>query len=535
MRDSSRSILKSLGIESFQSIEDARAFQKKGVEEYQRSHEYPMDQKAMKVIFEENNRNAVKNPKDSFWTFYFLNSKEINKKMLALGPNLREWSKVAKKNDAEIFMVVDEETLAILKNQSLPADSGMNGNYFDFFKDCGYKFVKVDDLINKLPKEPKKSCTKINNDTNYLIDKGLLAMASKRDFADILVSMSGNKFVMNIEGNGNCRGITFRFEPDIIANSQNAKKIAGDFPMSSSMVDVMAIFVPIDSAGTMPLINAKTAHGESAEIQTRRLNEKYCNDASGCQVQPTVEIAGKRGEDIFTLKAVRDTEKLVKKMREYYDANHNEKIDPDTRAALTREVSLTLKQSMIISTARHKRSSVQASKLGTRGRLSMRSWTIDLGNGFVPLITKESDLSDVIKLIKTPESNSRKELTWKMCEELINKKSAKNIDSNGPGLPTTNPPPSTTNKKLPEKYVAHETCPNPDHAFPSLKKAAALGFSAMSSNISRPSLTSISSRDFAMRQNLNPPSSKPTLNQPLHHQLSTLKQLSDDLGGVGHK
>ncbi len=482
----------------------------------------------MRVIYQENERNAVKNPKDSFWTFYFLNFKQINKKMLALGPNLREWSKVAKKNDAEIFMVVDEETLGILKNQSLPADSGMNGNYFNFFEGCGYKFVEVVDLINKLPKESKKSCTKINNDINYLIDKRLLSMASKRDFADILVSMSGNKFVVNIEGMGNCRGITFSFEPDIIANSQNATKVAGTFPMSSSKVNVMSIFVPIDKAGMMPLINAKTAHGESAEIQTRRLNKIFCSDGSGRYVQSSVEVKGVRGQDIYTLKAMRDTEKLVKKMREYYDANPNENPDPFIKDAFTREVSLKLKQNKIMNAARHASSNLKASKLGPCGKVNMRSWADDLGNGFMPLITNKAELSAVIKLIETRESDSI-ELTWGMCEKLINEKWEKKIDSNGPGLPTTNPPP-TTNKKLPENNFAHETCPNPDRNafFRSFKRAAALGFAAMS-DITPPSSSLSSRRNSAMQQKPNT-SPKPA-HQSLYHQLLKSKQSSDDLGG----
>ena len=536
MRDS-HSILQSLGIKTFKSIEDARAFQIKEEEEYRRSPEYSMDQNTMQALLIENKRLAIENPKDSFWTFYFLKPKEINKKMLALALNLLEWSKVAKKNDAEIFMVVDEETLPILKNQSLPADSKMNGNYLDFFKDCGYKFVKTTDLINKLPEEVRNVFTKKNDEINYFIDKGFLSMASKRDFADVLVSLSGNKFVKNIESDGNHDGVTYRFETDVIANSQTAEKIAGTFPMSIKQVNVMAIFLPIDRAGTMKLIEAKTTHGEEAEIQRRNLNKKFCNDGSGNQVQPSVEIGGKRGESIYVLKALRDAFDLIVKMKEYSDNNPEAIIDSDTRAILTREFSLKLKQKIIISTEDHTESNVQASKMGSAGTVKLRSWEKDLGNGFTPLITDKSDLRDAIKLINTPKSNSKEEFTWEMCEKLINKISAKNMHSNGPGLPTTNPPPSTTNKKLPEKYDAHETCPNPDHAFPfpSVNKVAALGFSALSSNISLPSLTSISSRDFAMRQNLKPPSSKPTLNQPLHHQLSTLKQLSDDLGGVGHK
>jgi len=521
MRDSS-SILQLLGIKSFQSIEDARAFQKKGLEEYQRSPEYSMDQKTMQALYRENERLAIENPKDSFWTHYFLSPKEINKNMLALGPNLREWSKVAKKNDAEIFMVVDEETLPILKNQSLPADSGMNGNYFDFFKDCGYKFVKAIDLINKLPEELRNIVTKKNDDVNHLIDKGYLSMASKRDFADVLVTLSGNKFVKNIESDGNRDGIIYSFETDIIANSQTAEIIAGTFPMSSKLVHALAVFFPIDTAGIMKLIEAKTTHKEEAEIQTRNLNKEFCNDGSGNTVQPSVEVWGRRGDSIYTYKALRDAFELISKIKEYSDNNPEAIIDSHTRAIITREFSLKLKQNMVLTTEDHAESNVQASKLGPAGSISLRTWWKNLGKDFFPLITKKSELLDFMKHmhIKTSGPTSTKELTWSESESFITRMQNKNKDE----LPTANP--SKTNETLGQG--------NSD-LVKSFRKNSTLVATALLSNVTPPlpSNSSLPSNSLLSKpkpwsslwsspNKLNPPSTTLTSSKPLNYQLSPM-------------
>jgi hypothetical protein len=522
MTDSSHSILESLDIKLFPSIEAARNFDEKRIQEYHSSPEYSMDQKTMQALYRENERLAIENPKDSFWTHYFLSPKEINKNMLALGPNLREWSKVAKKNDAEIFMVVDEETLPILKNQSLPADSGMNGNYFDFFKDCGYKFVKTTDLINKLPEETSKIITKKNDDINHLIDKGYLSMASKRDFADVLVTLSGNKFVKNIESDDNRDGAIYSFEPDIIANSQTAEIIAGTFPMSIKKMNVLAIFFPSDKAGIMKLIEAKTTHGEEAEIQIRNLNKKFCNDGSGNNVQPSVEVWGRRGDSIYVYKALRDAFELISKIKEYSDNNPEAIIDSNTRAILTREVSLKLKQNMLLTTEDHAESNVQASKLGPAGSISLRSWWENLGKDFFTLITKKSEILDFMKHmhIKTSGPTSTKELTWNETKSFITRMQNKNKDE----LPTANP--SKTNETIGQ---------GTSDLVKSLRKNSTLAAATLLSNITPPlssnsSLSKPNPRSslWSLPNNkLNPPSTTLTPSKPLNHQLSQMNLGAD--------
>ena len=482
--------------------------EKEALEAYQKH----VDNQEMLAQYQENERSSVKEPKTSFWSYFFSKVGKINEKLFAQIANFPEWSKIAEKKGSETFLVVDDSTIEIFKNKLLPADSGINGSYFNFIKDSGYKFVTIEDLINKLPENNKELCRKIYEKIDKFVEKDVLPIASIRDFAKVLVSMAGNQFVYNIGGNRN--GMLIEKEPDIIVDSENINSSKLDFSMNTKLLYVRGVLIPIDAYKTTLLIDAKTAHGQKNITQQHdELSKIFCNDTNGNFITGSVEVFGRRGESLYYTRGLKEAYALLEDMEKYFITDKN-KIDTNSSAKMARHLVSKLEQPILLNNPALNPNAecyINAGEdgLGIKGQFISRTWNNGkagpLGGKFIPLST---DISDILKIMSSPET--QEDLTFAMVKDLIKTTSVKNTTSSGLGLPTTNLSQTPINKK----YTAPKTPQNTEANFftiPGIKKILALVFASSSSLNKMPySLPPIS--HFAVAQeSLNKPSLQPTL------------------------
>ena len=480
-----------------------------------------MDEKDMFAQYQENERSSVKEPKTSFWSYFFSKAGKINEKLFAQIANFPEWSKIAEKKGSETFLVVDEPTLEIFKDKLLPADSGINGSYLNFIKDSGYKFVTIEDLINKLPEKNKELCEKIYDKIDNYVKIDALPMASIRDFAKVLVSMAGNQFVKNIGGD-NRNGMLIEKEPDIIVNSEDANLGELDFSMNTKLLYVRGVLIPIDAYRTTLLIDAETTHGQKSIIQHDELSKIFCNDTNGNEITTSVEVYGRRGESLYYTHRLREAYALL----EDFEDDINKNVSSATKARYL--VSIFEKHQILVFPALNPNAVcyINAGKqgLGATGQIISRTWNNgiagSLGGKFIPLST---DISDISKIMSSPATQEN--LTFAMVRDLIKTTSVKDTPSSGLGLPTTNLPQTPIN----EKYTAPETPKTETDFFTfSLKKMLALVASSSSSLSSHP-MSSLPSKPSSslwsysnIGKNLNPPSTTLNPSKPENHQLSAL-------------
>jgi hypothetical protein len=480
-----------------------------------------MDERDMLAQYQENEKSSVKEPKTSFWSYFFSKAGKINEQLFVQIANLPEWYKIAEKKGSETFLVVDEPTLEILKSKSLPVDSGENGSYFNFIKNSGYKFVTIEDLINKLPEKNKELCEKIYDKIDNFVKIDALSMASIRDFAKVLVSMVGNKFVKNIGGD-NRNGMLIEKEPDILVNSGDVDSSPMDFSMNTKLLLVRGVLVPTDMYKTTLLIDVETTHGQKNITQQHdELSKIFCNDTNGNVITGSVEVFGRRGESLYYTHCLREAYALLEDMEKYFIIDKN-KIDTNSSAKMTRHLVSKLEQAEVLNYPAlnpNPEYYIKAGKdgLGITGQIISRTWTNGtagrlLGGQYIPI---SADISDIERIMNS--TVTQEDLTFAMVRDLIKTTSINDTPSSGLELLTTN----STQAPINEKYTAPQTPPKTETNFFtfSLKKILALLASSSS-------LNNIPSSFAVAQQSLNNPSSQPTLTKQPLKTTSELKQTS---------
>jgi hypothetical protein len=347
--------------------------------------------------------------------------------------------------------------------------------------------------------------------------------------------MAGNQFVNNIGGNRN--GMLIEKEPDIIVNSEDTNLSELDFSMNTKLLYVRGVLIPIDAYKTTLLIDAETTHGQKNIIQHEELSKIFCNNNNRYDITNSVEVYGRRGESLYYTHRLREAYALLEDIEDVINKN----VSSATKARYL--VSKFEQHELLNFPALNPNAEcyIKAGKngLGVKGQIISRTWNNgiagSLGGKFIPI---SADISDIERIMNS--TVTQEDLTFNMVKGLIKTTSVKDMPSCGLELPTTNSNQTLIN----EKYTAPQTPPKTETNFFtfSLNKMFALAAYSSSSSLSSHPMSSLPSKPSSslwsnsnIGKNLKPPSSKPTLNQPMHRQLSPLKQLSDDLGGIGHK
>jgi hypothetical protein len=362
--------------------------------------------------FASRNPDSVKDPEIRFYDFIFLREKNDNSDFFALLCNSPHWSLIAKKNSSKAFMVSDKATIEILKSQNLPEESGLSDKtYFDFLKDSGFKFITIDQLIEKLPSD-NEGWKKLYDKINILIEDGILPLASLRDLAKPIVNMGFR--------DDHLETVVVQKELDVIVDQLGAKIFSHPnqiLPKSIIQGVVHGVKIPSDNGvGRFLIIRSKETHGSDALAQRKKISLKF----DDLQITTSPEFSASKVNFIYGKKSLELAKKLIqeifsnRKTLSSYSARQLKIY----RERVTMDLALSLEKIAFIKDGSNFHiSNLDIADFGVKGSILLNSWTSQMGGKlhgqFVKLINDPSQIDDVIEFKKKVEK-----LSWEIVKSL---------------------------------------------------------------------------------------------------------------------
>jgi len=326
----------------------------------------------LKEVLTAGNRSSKK-PEIRFYDFIFLREKNDNSAFFSLLSNSPQWAGIAKKSSSDAFFVTDEATLNILQSQTLPAESGIRDKtYFDFLTESGFKFVTLDELIEKLPRDNAK-WKSLYDKIDMLIDKGILHLASLRDLAKPIV-------IMGFKGD-HSETITIQKEPDIIVDEKLAIRFTHPndiLPKYKIQGIFNGVYIPSsDGVGRILIVQTKDAK-EKGVFNKRQDLIKIFKDH---QVTSSPEILARRGAWVYTGESLKGALKFIDDLIIIDKAISDLGIDsPLHQQTITRNLALAFEKIAVINYGPESNTpsiDLDPEKFGIVGSILLNSWTTE--------------------------------------------------------------------------------------------------------------------------------------------------------------
>lgn len=361
------------------------------------------------------NMRSSKKPEIRFYDFIFLREKNDNSAFFSLLSNSPQWAGIAKKSSSDAFFVTDEATLNILQSQTLPAESGIKDKtYFDFLKESGFKFVTLDELIEKLPRDNAK-WKNLYDKIDMLIDKGILHLASLRDLAKPIV-------IMGFKGD-HSETVTIQKEPDIIVD----EKLAIGFTHPNDILPKYKIqgifngvYIPSsDEFGVGRILIVQTKDAQEKGVFNKR--QDLIKIFKDHQVTSSPEILARRGAWVYTGESLKGALKFIDDLIIIDKAISDRGIDsPLHQQTITINLASAFEKIAVINYGPESNTpniDLDPEKFGIVGSILLNSWTTEGGGRNRGHLARL--IADPSQISKVQNSQGRpRQISWRRINSL---------------------------------------------------------------------------------------------------------------------